>query len=96
VHNKIEKPRPLETGTHELGTKDGGTLHDGKALERVVDQIASLVDDLKNIFPVEPVCHKLADIEIEEVKDEASLTMLEDAGSTRLCRMRPHRKSSPS
>ncbi|KAK4233550.1 prion-inhibition and propagation-domain-containing protein [Achaetomium macrosporum] len=79
LHNKLRilaRSRQERTG---LVRKTAWALHDGKALEKVVDEIAGLVDDLEKIFPVEAVCHKLAKIEIEKVKGEASLTMLKDA-----------------
>ncbi|KAK4107287.1 hypothetical protein N656DRAFT_785499 [Canariomyces notabilis] len=62
-----------------LVKKTAWALYDGKSLEKIVDQIAGFVDELEKAFPVEAVCHKLAGIEIEEVEDEASLTMLKDA-----------------
>ncbi|KAK3905904.1 prion-inhibition and propagation-domain-containing protein [Staphylotrichum tortipilum] len=62
-----------------LAKKTAWALYDGRSLEKTVGQIASFVDDLEKVFPVEVVCHKLAEIEIEEVEDEASLTMLKDA-----------------
>ncbi|KAK4108024.1 hypothetical protein N656DRAFT_450177 [Canariomyces notabilis] len=68
--------RQKDTG---LVKKTAWALYDGKSLEKIVDQIAGFVDELEKAFPVEAVCHKLAGIEIEEVEDEASLTMLKDA-----------------
>ncbi|KAK4107440.1 hypothetical protein N656DRAFT_802629, partial [Canariomyces notabilis] len=69
-------PRQKDTS---LVKKTAWALYDGKSLENFVDQIAGFVDELEKAFPVEAVCHKLAGIEIEEVEDEASLTMLKDA-----------------
>lgn len=79
LHNSLRNLARSRQERTSLVRKTAWALHDGKALEKVVDQIASLVDDLEKIFPVEAVCHKLAEIEIEKVKDEASLTMLKDA-----------------
>ena len=62
-----------------LAKKTAWALHDGESLEKVVEQIAGFVDDLEKVFPVQAVCQKLAGIEIEEVEDEASLTMRKDA-----------------
>ena len=62
-----------------LAEKTAWALYDGKRLEKIVEQIAGFVDDLEKVFPVEAVCHRLAGIEIKEVEDEASLTMLKDA-----------------
>jgi hypothetical protein len=59
--------------------KTAWALRDGKSLEKVVDQVADFVDQLEKVFPVEAVCHKLAEIEINEMEDKASLTMLKDA-----------------
>ncbi|KAK4095960.1 heterokaryon incompatibility protein s [Parathielavia hyrcaniae] len=79
LHNNLRNLARTRQGRTSLARKTAWALHDGKALEKMVDQIAGLVDDLEKIYPVEAVCHKLAEIEIEEVKDEASLAMLEDA-----------------
>ncbi|KAM7183171.1 Het-s 218-289 domain containing protein, partial [Rhypophila sp. PSN 637] len=68
--------RQKQTG---LAKKTAWALYDGKSLEKIVDQVAGFVDDLEKAFPIEAVCHKLAEIEIEEVEDEASLTILKDA-----------------
>nr|2WVQ_A Chain A, SMALL S PROTEIN [Podospora anserina]2WVQ_B Chain B, SMALL S PROTEIN [Podospora anserina] len=62
-----------------LAKKTAWALYDGKSLEKIVDQVARFVDELEKAFPIEAVCHKLAEIEIEEVEDEASLTILKDA-----------------
>jgi hypothetical protein len=79
LYSKLRHLARLRQEHTSLVRKTAWALHDGKALEKVVDQIASLVNDFKKTFPVKAVCHKLVEIEIEEVKDEASLTMLEDA-----------------
>lgn len=62
-----------------LARKTAWALYDGKALEKVVSQIAVLVDELEKITPLETPGRKLAEIEIQEVEDEASLAMLEEA-----------------
>jgi hypothetical protein len=79
LHDKLRNLARSRQERTNLVRKTAWALYDGKALEKMVDQIAGLVDDLEKIFPVEAVCDKLVEIEIEEVKDEASLAMLEDA-----------------
>lgn len=79
LHNKLRNLARSRQERIGLVRKTAWALYDGKALEKVVDQIAGLVDDLEKVFPVEAVCHKLAEMEIEEVEDEASLTVLQDA-----------------
>lgn len=79
LHDKLRNFARSRQERTSLVRKTAWALYDGKALEKVVDQVASLVDDLEKVFPVEAVCRKLAEIEIEKVKDEASLTMLENA-----------------
>ncbi|KAK4099084.1 heterokaryon incompatibility protein s [Parathielavia hyrcaniae] len=67
LHNNLRNLARTRQGRTSMARKTAWALHDGKALEKM------------KIYPVEAVCHKLAEIEIEEVKDEASLAMLEDA-----------------
>ncbi len=74
----MAEKRPSDTSSLQT-SRTAWALHDGESLEKVVDQIAGFVDDLEKVFPVQAVCQKLAGIEIEEVEDEASLTMRKDA-----------------
>ncbi|KAK4205951.1 Big S protein encoded by the het-S protein [Rhypophila decipiens] len=79
LHRRLKdlvSQRQKQTG---LAKKTAWALYDGKSLEKIVDQVAGFVDELEKAFPIEAVCHKLAEIEIEEVEDEASLTILKDA-----------------
>jgi hypothetical protein len=59
--------------------KAAWALYDGKSLEKMVEQIADFIDELEKTFPVEAICQKLAETEIEEVEDEPSLAMLRDS-----------------
>jgi len=61
--------------------KTAWALYDAKAFEKMVDQIRDFVDELEKLFPVEYACRRLAEIEIEEVEDEQSLTVLKGAAS---------------
>ncbi|KAK3686095.1 heterokaryon incompatibility protein s [Podospora appendiculata] len=79
LHNKLRNFARSRQERTSLVRKTAWALYDGKALEKVIDQIAGLVDELEKAFPVEAVCHKLAELEIEEMEDEASLRMLEEA-----------------
>ncbi|KAK4154420.1 prion-inhibition and propagation-domain-containing protein [Chaetomidium leptoderma] len=78
LHSKLRNLSRSRQERTSLVRKTSWALYDGKALEKVVDQIAGFVDELDKIFPVDVVCRKLAKVEIEEVEDEASLTMLKD------------------
>jgi len=62
-----------------LVKKTAWALYDGKAFERMVNQIKDFVDELEKVFPVESACRRLAEIEIEEVEDEPRLAVLRDA-----------------
>jgi len=63
-----------------LSKKIAWALYDKKNLEETIQKITELVDELEAVFPVEAaVCRKLVEVEIEEVEDEASLTVLKDA-----------------
>lgn len=82
LHNKLRNLARSRQERTSLARKTTWALYSGKALEKVVDQIAGLVDDLEKIFPVEVVRHELVKVEIEELEDEASLTMIKDAART--------------
>lgn len=62
-----------------LVKKTTWALYDGKQLEKLVSQITTLVDDLEKLFPVEAICRRLAEVEIEEIEDEPSLAALQEA-----------------
>ncbi|KAH8731583.1 prion-inhibition and propagation-domain-containing protein [Phaeosphaeriaceae sp. PMI808] len=52
------------------------------SLKRIVNQITRLVNDLESLFPTESVRRRLAEINIEGIKDGPSLTVLRDAASS--------------
>ncbi|KAK4458975.1 prion-inhibition and propagation-domain-containing protein [Cladorrhinum samala] len=79
LHRRLKDLACRRQKEASLVKKVAWALYDGKSLEKIVDQIADFVDELEKAFPVESVCQKLAGIEIEEVEDETSLTMLKDA-----------------
>lgn len=79
LHRRLKDLACRRQKDTSLMKKTAWALYDGKSLEKIVDQIAGFVDELEKAFPVEAVCHKLVGIEIEEVEDEISLTMLKDA-----------------
>ncbi|GJN78501.1 hypothetical protein PLIIFM63780_001995 [Purpureocillium lilacinum] len=81
LHNRlglIARRRQTRTG---LMKKAKWALYGAKELDRLLDQIASFLDDLEKLFPVETACHRLIGLEIEEVADEPSLLALQDAAS---------------
>ncbi|KAK4643969.1 Heterokaryon incompatibility protein S [Podospora bellae-mahoneyi] len=79
LHRRLKDIVSRRQKVTSLAKKTAWALYDGKSLEKIVDQVAGFVDELEKAFPIEAVCHKLAEIEIEEVEDEASLTILKDA-----------------
>ncbi|KAJ4137190.1 hypothetical protein NW768_002771 [Fusarium equiseti] len=54
-------------------------LYDGRNLERLVGQIATFVEELEELFPIEAASRQLAKDEIKEIEDEASLKRLQAA-----------------
>ncbi|KKP05678.1 hypothetical protein THAR02_02232 [Trichoderma harzianum] len=54
-------------------------LYDRKSLESIVDRVASWVDELERLFPIELTQQKFIENEIKEVNDELSLKTLKDA-----------------
>ncbi|RYP55256.1 hypothetical protein DL768_000011 [Monosporascus sp. mg162] len=79
LHNGLKDLACRRQKDTSLVKKTAWALYDGKSLEKIVEQIAGFVDELETAFPVEAVCHTLAGVEIEEIKDEASLAILKDA-----------------
>jgi len=79
LHNKLRNLARSRQERTSLARKTTWALYDGKALEKMVDQIVGLMDDLDKSFPVGLVRRKLAKADIEEVEDEASLGMIKDA-----------------
>ncbi|KAG7294268.1 hypothetical protein NEMBOFW57_004338 [Staphylotrichum longicolle] len=83
LHNqmKVMADRRLKRHATSLSKKIAWALYGRKSLERIIEGITGLIDGLEKAFPaeVEAVRHKLVEIEIEEVEDEASLTVLKDA-----------------
>jgi len=82
LHNRLQGLARRRQNKTSLVKKTAWALYDGKSFERIVDQIRNFVDDLEKLFPVEAACHRLAELEIEEVEDEQSLTVLKDAADS--------------
>jgi Prion-inhibition and propagation/Het-s 218-289 len=79
LHNLLKERARWRQKNTSLVKKTAWALYDGKSFERMADQITGFVDDLEKLFPVEAACRRLAEIEIEEIEDESSLTALKDA-----------------
>ncbi|RYP53535.1 hypothetical protein DL768_001490 [Monosporascus sp. mg162] len=79
LHKRLKEFAYRRQKHTSLVKKAAWALYDGKSLEKIIDQVASFVDELEKAFPVEAVCYELAETEVKEVEDEASLTMLKDA-----------------
>ena len=56
-------------------------MYDGKNFDKLIEHITGFVDDLEKLVPVEDVCRRLGEMEIEEVDDEPSLIALQDAAA---------------
>ncbi|RSL54130.1 hypothetical protein CEP53_007523 [Fusarium sp. AF-6] len=74
----IVHQRQKRTG---LRKKFAWALYDSKHLDKLIADIAGLVRDLENLYPVEMQRRSLVAFEIEEVDDELSLLALEEAAS---------------
>jgi len=81
LHSKLKHLTRQRQKQTSLVKKTAWVLYDGKHLENIINQIASFVDELERIFPVETACQRLAEMETEEVTDEVSLTLLKDAAA---------------
>jgi len=80
LHNRMRKVASQRQKRTSLSKKIAWALYDKKNLEETIQKITELVDELEAVFPAEAVaCRKLVEVEIEEVEDEASLTVLKDA-----------------
>ncbi|GAO18184.1 hypothetical protein UVI_02037020 [Ustilaginoidea virens] len=61
--------------------KAAWALCDGKNLDKLVEPITGFVDDLEKLFPVKTTPRKLVELGIDEVVDEPSLKVLQDAAA---------------
>lgn len=81
LHNRMEVVARRRQRDTSLSKKIAWALYGKKTLEKTIRDITDLLDELEAAFAgeVEAVRHRLVEIEIEEVKDEATLTVLKDA-----------------
>jgi hypothetical protein len=79
LHNRIAALVSHRQRNATTLQKTTWALYDGKEFESMISQIASLVDDVEKIFPVEITCRRLVEVEIEDVDDEPSLETLYQA-----------------
>ncbi|QUC16993.1 uncharacterized protein UV8b_01234 [Ustilaginoidea virens] len=76
--DKDMPPRHKRTG---LMKKAAWALCDGKNLDKLVEPITGFVDDLEKLSPVKTTPRKLVELGIDEVVDEPSLKVLQDAAA---------------
>ena len=72
----LAQTRQKRTG---LVRKSVWALYDKKWFERMIDDITTSLDDLEKVFPVEAICRRLAEMEVDEIGDEPSLFVLRGA-----------------
>lgn len=82
LHNRLN----AIVGQRQKGTsffkKAAWALYDEKNFEKLVNEITGFVDALEKLFPAkEGVRHTLVELEIEEVDDELSLGVLQNAAA---------------
>ncbi|CAI4214559.1 unnamed protein product [Parascedosporium putredinis] len=75
VHRRLQDI----TKSDESRKKATWALYDGKSLEKVISQMTEFISELEAVYPIDASCQRLAEMEIEEVEEEASLRALEDA-----------------
>lgn len=61
--------------------KAAWALYDAKQFDKLVEHITGFVDDLEAVWPAEVACRHLARLEIEEVNDEPTLTIVQETAS---------------
>jgi hypothetical protein len=81
LHNRLRDLAHRRQKSTSIVRKAAWALYDKNNLEGLVEKIAISIEDLEKLFPAETVCRKLVEIEIEEVDDEPSLTVLKDAAT---------------
>lgn len=81
LHNRLGLIARQRQARTSLMKKAKWALYGAKEFDRLLDQIASFLDDLENLFPMETASRRLMGLEIEQVVDEASLMALRDAAA---------------
>lgn len=79
VHRRLQDIVRRRQKATSLAKKATWALYDGKSLEKVISQMTEFISELEAVYPIDASCQRLAEMEIEEVEEEASLRALEDA-----------------
>ena len=81
LHNRFGDLARRRQKRTSLVKKSKWALYEAKNFGKLVAEASDLVDDLEKLVAVENVCRNLAELEVEEMEDELSLRLLNDAAS---------------
>lgn len=79
LHNHMKSLAKQRQDHTNLAKKATWALYDGKHFDNFVNQIATSLDELETVFPINAARKKSVKIEIEELEDEPRLKMLKEA-----------------
>ncbi|KAI8657167.1 hypothetical protein NCS57_01094400 [Fusarium keratoplasticum] len=78
LHARWGKISPPKQRDVSLIKKATWALYDAKYFEKLIGEVTGFVDDLEKIYPAEQAQRRLVQIEIEDISDEESLTVLQE------------------
>lgn len=79
LHNRFRALTLRRQSGVSLAKKAYWTIYDKGYMARVIDDIFDLLNDLEKVFPATPdVIRQLVETEIEKVKDQQELNMIQD------------------
>jgi hypothetical protein len=81
LHGRLLRAVRQRQKQTSLGKKIAWALYDGRNLDRLIDQIASFLNDLEKIWPVEPACRQLAQRDLEGIHDGPDLEAVATAAT---------------
>ncbi|KAH7150555.1 30 kDa polypeptide [Dactylonectria estremocensis] len=82
LHRRLKDIVKQRHDSTSLVKKTAWALYDKKNLEAVVGNIATSIDELELVFPIEMACKQMVEMEIEEITDEPSLKAIKDAAES--------------
>ncbi|KAJ4313309.1 hypothetical protein N0V84_009486 [Fusarium piperis] len=81
LRNQFQAITKKRQGRTSLIKKTGWALYDKKQLESLIESIVKSINDLEHVFPSANQAMQLARTEIEQVKDQQALHLIQDVAN---------------
>lgn len=81
LHGVLGKAVAQRQKQTSLVKKAVWALYDGKQFEKLITEFTGFVDDLEKIYPAEQTRRQMVQLEIQEVEDESTLAIAQDAAA---------------